>query len=194
MTCPSDKSIKESTHNSLIEAINYFFASRQSVEYFDIVIPFSVPIPVKFHKSIRIIPPQAVKPISKPVYTVLSEWDRPIPPATVEFKVGMKWLVAIPPYDKQNVFYLHYPLPGTKNVISGKGSSYKTLQIFNGILETDIYIDLGFNKAHIFPIENGIKLEFNGGRDAVINMWNQKRESEKKQKTMINRVKRFFHF
>ena len=46
VTCPSDKSIKESTYSLLIEAINAFFTTHKNIEYFDIVIPLSKPTPI----------------------------------------------------------------------------------------------------------------------------------------------------
>jgi hypothetical protein len=195
VTCPSDKSVKESTHSSFIEAINYFFTSRDSIEYFDIVIPLSIPTPLLISRHIRKIQPQAVQPISKPVTIVFNSWgNKPIPPATIEFRKGMLWVMAIPPYDKQNVYYFRNPLPGTQKFASGKGSSYKTLQIFGGTLTSDINIDLGWDKVHIFPDGQDLKMEFIGAKDAALERWRQVEIARKKDRSIFSRFKRLLGF
>jgi hypothetical protein len=192
VTCPSDKSIKESIYTSLIEAITKFFASRASLEFFDIVIPSSIPNPIKIHKPIRIIKPQSPQSILKPVMPVVdgNEWNKPIPPATIQFKTGIKWVIAIPPYDKQNVFFLNSPLPGTSNIYTGKDSARKTLQIFNGTLEHDIYIDVGFTKVHVFLIDNELKMDFSTDKSVVDKGLKKLDQLRKQKKSIFYRIKR----
>jgi hypothetical protein len=44
--------------------------------------------------------------------TNFNRWgNKPIPTSTIEFKYHKKWVVAIPPYKPDNVYYLKYPLP-----------------------------------------------------------------------------------
>ena len=93
VNCPSDKSITESSYNSLIEAINTFLANHENIRYFDIVIPSTVPTPIQFKKNIR------VKRLP----------DTKKPKTSHKFKYDSKWAIITPPFEKHNVLILHDP-------------------------------------------------------------------------------------
>ena len=76
ITCLSSKSVKESAHTTLSKAVNYFFTSRENMEYFDVVIPLSVPNPIKITKPIRKILVRDIKPKTNPIYEALKNmWE-----------------------------------------------------------------------------------------------------------------------
>jgi hypothetical protein len=94
VTCPSDKSSAKITYNSLIEAINKFFVVHDDVEYFDIVIPSTVPTPIQFKKNIRV--------------KRLPGTKKPIKPAR-NVKNNSQWAIVTKPYDEQNILIVHDP-------------------------------------------------------------------------------------
>ena len=187
MTCPSDKSIKESIYNSRIEAINNFFVNHDA-DNFDIVIPLSFPTPIPIIKSIRRMTPttQEKPTIPKPITPIKvvfdTEWgNKPIPDCTIEFKYGMKWVIITPPYQKENIYYLTYPLPGTSKFASGRGSASKTIQILTGTLDHEIFIDLGWSNAHIYNDGQELKIDFSGGQKASNKRWLEKKEGNRQE-------------
>jgi hypothetical protein len=198
VACPSDKSTKESIYNSQIEAINNFFVTHEDMEYFEIVIPLSIPNPIsiskRIYKTIPVIQDKIIKPITPIKVVYQNEWDnKPIPESTIEFKYGMKWLIIIPPYQKENIHYLNNPLPGTSKIASGRGSASKTIQIFNGTLDHDIFIDLGWSNAHIFSERQELKIAFSGGQKGANQRWQKKKQNEKlEHQSVFNWVKRIF--
>jgi hypothetical protein len=99
VTCPSDKSIPKITYNSLIEAINKFFAIHDDVEYFDIVIPSTVPTPIQFKKNIRV---KRLPGTKKPTKTAR------------KFKYNSQWAIVTKPYNGQNVLIVHDPFRNRK--------------------------------------------------------------------------------
>ncbi|MDD5338084.1 MAG: hypothetical protein PHG35_01540 [Dehalococcoidales bacterium] len=168
ITCPSDKSISQSTHATINDAIDEIMSLYPTLQYFEIVIPQFIPTPIIFHKRFgkRRIPIK-YKTIKTTTISKNSWGDKPIPEGTIEFRKGMIWVVAFPPYDKKNIRYFRYPLPNTKNITSGEHSSYDTLQIFGGKLTADVYIDLGWDKVHIYPDGENLKMEYLGAKEAV---------------------------
>ena len=84
VSCPSKRSIKDSNYNSLLEAINNLLVRYADIEFFDIVIPQSMPKAIPFTKPIRKRKKRA--------------------------KVDNKrWAIITPPYDKQNILVVHAP-------------------------------------------------------------------------------------
>lgn len=67
----------------------------------------------------------------------------------IEWKQGALWRYIVPPYGKDDFHATKNPLPGTYKFSSGKGSSYRTLQVINGKLDRDVDVDLGWAKIHI---------------------------------------------
>lgn len=98
VNCPSDKSITESSYNSLIEAINTFLANHENIKYFDIVIPSTVPTPIQFKKNIRVKRLLGTKK----------------PKTSHKFKYDSKWAIITPPFEKKNVLILHDPFRNRK--------------------------------------------------------------------------------
>jgi hypothetical protein len=172
ITCPSDKSISQSTHATLNDAIEKIMSLYPTLQYFEIVIPQYIPTPLVFHKRFNKRRIFSKHKTIKSIAVAKNTWgNKPIPEGTIEFRKGMLWVVAFPPYDKQNVHYFRNPLPNTRNITSGEGSSYDTLQIFGGTLTSDVYIDLGWDKAHIYPDDEKLKMEYLGAKKAVKNRW-----------------------
>ena len=98
VSCPSDKSITESSYSSLIEAINTFLANHESIRYFDIVIPSTMPTPIHFSKCIR---------LKRLPGTKKSKTSH-------KFKYDSKWAIITPPFEKHNVLILHDPFRNRK--------------------------------------------------------------------------------
>lgn len=99
ITCPSDKSIKESTYNSLVEAINNFLANHENIKYFEMIIPSSMPIPIHFSKRIRV---KRIHKYKKSQKTISKSKDT-------------KWAIITPPYGIRNILILHDPFHNRKN-------------------------------------------------------------------------------
>ena len=123
----------------------------------------------------------------------------------------MKWVVIVPPYGKENIYYLQSPLPGTSKFATGKGSALKTIQMINGGLEQALVVDFGWSKARIYPDGQDLKMEFTGGSNAANQRWTKERIRQKNKpeckkfvprkenkksfvSTIFNRVKRFLPF
>ncbi len=210
VNCPSDKSIKEASYSSLIEAINFFFSQHKGIEYFDVVLPLSMPTPIPITKSIRKAKtPIKDKPVNNKSSVILNHdnWrNKPVPDSTIVFKYGMKWVAIVPPYGKENIYYLQNPLPGTRVLATGKGSASKTVQMISGTLEQALFIDFGWSKARIYPDGQELKIEFTGGASATKQRWMKetklnehkkhkdiKGEKGKRGARMIDRLKRFFN-
>lgn len=102
ITCPSDKSIPKITYKSLIEAINKFFDIHDDIEYFDIVIPSTVPTPIQFKKNMRV---KRLPGIKKPTKTAR------------KFRYNTQWAIVTKPFNGQSVLIVHDPFHNRKKLV-----------------------------------------------------------------------------
>ncbi|MGB7725180.1 MAG: hypothetical protein WBL37_06320 [Dehalococcoidales bacterium] len=172
--CASDTTIKESIYKSPIEAVNKFFIAHkfESIENFDIVIPQSVPESIVIHKPRRYRkPPKEIISRAIPVIDETTWGNRPIPKSTIEFKYGYKWIVAIPPYKKQDIYYLNYQLPENNKVVIKYGASGNNVQVINGKLKHDVFIDLGDSQAHVYLKNQSLRIDIFSGQKDIYKNW-----------------------
>jgi hypothetical protein len=172
--CSNDTTIKESIYKSPIEAITKFFIAHnfESIENFDIVIPQSVPESIVIHKPRRYRkPPKEIISRAIPVIDETTWGNRPIPKSTIEFKYGYKWIVAIPPYKKQDIYYLNYQLPENNKVVIKYGASGNNVQVINGKLKHDVFIDLGDSQAHVYLKNQSLRIDIFSGQKDIYKNW-----------------------
>ena len=99
-----------------------------------------------------------------------------VPPGTIEWRQGKKWVALYPPYTDKDKKYLDYPLPGTYKFAVGKGSAMKTLQVLGGPPTQDADIDMGWAQVHISSKGKELQMSFGGGEQAANDRWSEERE------------------
>ena len=101
---------------------------------------------------------------------------RGVPPGTIEWRQGKKWVALYPPYTDNDKEYLDYPLQGTYKFAVGKGSAMKTLQVLGGAPEKDADIDMGWAQVHISSKGKELQMSFGGGEQAANDRWTEERQ------------------
>jgi hypothetical protein len=91
------------------------------------------------------------------------------------WRQGVKWVV-LPPrndgtYHTEDILYLDRAPPGVYRFATGKGSSYKTLQIIGGAPRHDADVDMGWAQVHISAKGKDLTMNFAGGQEAAENRW-----------------------
>jgi len=117
-------------------------------------------------------PPPPILPDGVP-----TEWkEKGIPPGTLEWRQGVKWVVSPYPYRDEDKLYLDSPLPGTYKFATGKGSAYRTLQVIGGSPPADVDLDMGWAQINISSKDGKLSMNFEGGEEAVNERWAMERE------------------
>jgi len=138
--------------------------------------PVPTPAPAPIPKTPIPTPTETIvkPPIIPPVLKteMPSEWrEKGVPPATLEWRQGMKWQVLPPPYRDEDMLSLDHPLPGTKKFAVGKGSARKTLQVIGGRPPQDADVDMGWAQIHISSKNGQMDIQFGGGQEAANDRW-----------------------
>ena len=103
---------------------------------------------------------------------------REVPAGTLEWRQGKKWVILPPPYNKEDMEYLDYPIEGTHKFATGKGSAAKTMQVLGGNPPEDVDVDLGWAKVHISREGNEPVIEFTGGKEAIEKRWAEEKTEQ----------------
>ena len=67
---------------------------------------------------------------------------------------------------KENIYYLNYQLPENNKVVIKYGSKSQDVQVINGNLKHDVFIDLGESQAHVYLKNQKLRIDiFSGQKD-----------------------------
>ena len=140
-------------------------------------LPEPQPFPQPQPEPKQPIPPDKTMPPEPPkiklpdIGMIPAEWNGKVPPGTIEWRQGKKWVVLPPPYTDEVKLYLDRPIPGTYKFAVGKGSAAKTLQVIGGPPAQDADIDMGWAQVHVSSKGKELSMSFAGGQQAANDRW-----------------------